>query len=152
MPLSHRAAASDRKSLRSANAAVELLLILPVLVLIVLGIVEFARAMTVGQALTDSARRGVQKAVREGASNEQVRQEVQAYLNRSLKVSESDLDVAIEVRPAGEAGEVRHDLTDARPKDLVRVSVKVPFDQVAYVAGLFLGGTTLEGHCDMRLR
>lgn len=149
---SRRAADCDRSCLRSANAVVELLLILPVLVLIVLGLVEFSRAMTVGQALTDSARRGVQKAVREGASNDQVRQEVQAYLNRSLKVSETALDVAIEVRPAGDASGVRHDLADARPKDLVRVSVKVPFDQVAYVAGLFLGGTTLEGHCDMRLR
>ncbi len=47
----------------SGQALVEMALILPVLLLVTLGIVEFARAFNAKQAVTDAAREGARHAV-----------------------------------------------------------------------------------------
>jgi Flp pilus assembly pilin Flp len=47
----------------SGAAAVEMALVLPVLILLVFGIIEFARAWNVRQTLTDAAREGARIAV-----------------------------------------------------------------------------------------
>src|SRR5688500_6232012 len=48
---------------RSGQAAVELALVLPVILILVVGIIEFGRAYHVKQVVTDAAREGARRAV-----------------------------------------------------------------------------------------
>ncbi len=125
-------------------------LVLPVFLLIVMGIVEFGRAMMVGQLLTNGARHGARRAVVEGSTNASVVTDIHDFLTTTLNVAAADLTVTIEVDPAPGNPDPADNLAVAQPKDLVKVTVTVPFDKVAYVAGSFLDGTTLRGHCAMR--
>ncbi len=123
---------------------------LPVFVLLVLGIVEFGRAMMVGQLLSNGARYGTQQAIEDGASNAGVAQDVRDFLSPSLKIPGCDIDVAIDVEAGPGNADPQNDLSRARPQDLVTVTVRVPFDRVSYLAGHFLSGTDLEGQCSLR--
>lgn len=135
---------------RTGAAVVELAIVLPVFLMIVLGIVEFGRAMMVGQLLTNGARHGARQAIIEGSTNAEIQQEIEDLLTSTLNIPASSLNVLIEVEPAPGNPDPADNLSVAKPKDLVKVTVSVPFDQVAYVAGRFLNGTTLRGHCVMR--
>jgi hypothetical protein len=52
-----------RRLNRSGQAAVELALVLPVLLLIMVGVLEFARAWNLHQTMTDAVREGARRAV-----------------------------------------------------------------------------------------
>ena len=54
---------SPRNGSRSGQALVEFAIIVPILLLILLGIVDFARAWNVYEVLTDAAREGAREAV-----------------------------------------------------------------------------------------
>jgi Flp pilus assembly protein TadG len=54
---------SRRISTASGQALVEMALILPVVLLLVLGMIEFGRAFNAHQAVTDAAREGARQAV-----------------------------------------------------------------------------------------
>src|SRR5690606_33312307 len=60
-----------RKQRRGA-ALVEAALVLPVFVGVTLGIVEFGRAMMIGQLVTNAAREGARLAIIEGSTNSDV--------------------------------------------------------------------------------
>ncbi|MFV0445509.1 MAG: TadE/TadG family type IV pilus assembly protein [Planctomycetaceae bacterium] len=135
---------------RRAAAVVEMALVLPVFLLIVLGIVEFGRAMMVGQLLTNGARHGARRAIIEGSTNTGVENEITDFLTTTLNVPASALTIVIDVEPGPSNPDPADNLAVAQPKDLVKVTVTVPFDQVAYIAGNFLGGTMLRGQCSMR--
>ncbi|MEZ6065468.1 MAG: TadE/TadG family type IV pilus assembly protein [Planctomycetaceae bacterium] len=135
---------------RRAAAVVEVAIVLPIFFLIVMGIVEFGRAMMVGQLLTNGARLGARRAIVEGATNSQVESEVTDFLTQTLNVAASDLTITIEITPAPGNPDPANNLSAAGTKDLVRLNVTVPFDKVAYAAGNFLTGTNLQGQCAMR--
>lgn len=138
------------RSRRDGAAVVEMALVLPVFLLIVMGIVEFGRAMMVGQLLTNGARHGARRAIIEGSTNSAVETEITDFLTATLNVPVSALTVVIEVEAGPGNPDPADDLGVAQPKDLVKVTVTVPFNQVAYIAGDFLSGTTLRGQCVMR--
>ena len=75
-------------------------MVLPIFVMIVLGIVEFGRAMMVGQMVTNAAREATRLAIVDGSSNTSVTTWVTTFLNESLGVNTSDVTVAITVDPA----------------------------------------------------
>ncbi|MCA9053570.1 MAG: pilus assembly protein [Planctomycetaceae bacterium] len=125
-------------------------IVLPVFMLIVMGIVEFGRAMMVGQLLTNGARHGARRAIVEGSTNTGVETEIKDFLTSTLNVAAADIAVVVEVEPGPGNPDPADDLAIAQPKDLVKVTVNVSYDKVAYVAGSFLNGTLLTGHCAMR--
>jgi len=57
-----------RRLNRSGQAAVELALVLPIILLLAIGMLEFARAWNLHQALTDAVREGARRAVLAGPS------------------------------------------------------------------------------------
>jgi Flp pilus assembly protein TadG len=66
------------------QALVELALILPVLLLLIIGMMEFARAWNAKQVITDAAREGARLAVvQDGGSQAEVRAAIQTALNRA---------------------------------------------------------------------
>jgi Flp pilus assembly protein TadG len=69
---------------RRGQAMVEMALILPVLLLLVVGMLEFARAWNAKQVITDAAREGARLAVvQDGGTQAEVTAAIQAALNRS---------------------------------------------------------------------
>lgn len=135
---------------RRGAAVVETAVVLPVFLLIVMGIVEFGRAMMVCQLLTNGARHGARLAIVEGSTNAAVQQAIENFLTETLHVAAGDLAIQIEVEPAPGHPDPLDSLAAAQSKDLVKVTVSVPFEKVAYVSGTFLKSTTLSGQCAMR--
>jgi Flp pilus assembly protein TadG len=76
---------SGRAREEAGQAIMEMALILPVLLLLVLGIVEFGRAFNAKQAVNDAAREGARHAVvwDEAIDQDSVEAAVEAALNRA---------------------------------------------------------------------
>ena len=135
---------------RDGAAVVEVAFVLPIFLMVVWGIVEFGRAMMVGQMVTNAARHGVRIAVIDGSTNDSVRTAVTEFLVSSLGIDATDVDVAIAVDPAPGNTDPADNLVSAQSKDLCQVRVAVPYDEVSYMAGQFLRGADLVGQCTMR--
>lgn len=135
---------------RRGAAAVELAVVLPIFFMVVMGIVEFGRAMMVGQLVTNAARHGAREASIDGSTNATVTSSVQSFVSTSAGVPASDVVVEIVVEPGGGNPDPSDNLSLAQPKDICKVSVKVPYSKVAYVAGRYLAGKDLRAQCIMR--
>ena len=139
-----------KRSNRRGAAVVEMAMVLPIFVMIVLGIVEFGRAMMVGQMVTNAAREATRLAIVDGSSNTSGTTWVTTFLNESLGVNTSDVTVAITVDPAPGNEDPLDKIEDAQTRDLVTIQVEVPFDKVSYIPGDYLSGKKLKGRSAMR--
>ena len=135
---------------RRGAAAVEMAIVLPIFFMVVMGIVEFGRAMMVGQLVTNAARYGAREAAIDGSTNASVTTDVKNFVSTSVGVAASDVTVDIVVDPGAGNPDPADILTSALAKDICKVSVKVPYNKVAYVAGRYLAGKELKGTCIMR--
>jgi Flp pilus assembly protein TadG len=140
----------QRNQKRRGAAMVEMALVLPIFVTVVLGIVEFGRAMMVAQMCTNAAREGVRLAVLDSSTNAEVEQAVKDLMVSSAGVSAGNVTATITITPAAGNPNPGNNLSQAGTRDLVRVRVSVPFDQVAYVSGDWLAGKTLASEAAMR--
>ncbi|MDB4749618.1 pilus assembly protein [Rubripirellula sp.] len=70
-------------SQRAGAAAVEMAIVLPLLLILVFGIIEFGRAMMVQQILVNTAREAARRAVVPGATDEQVYGILDSYLENA---------------------------------------------------------------------
>jgi Flp pilus assembly protein TadG len=129
---------------------VEMALVLPVFVMITLGIVEFGRAMMVGQLVTNAAREGARLGVVDGSTNNGVETFVKNFLHETVNVATGDVAVTITVTEAPGNPAAGNTIEAASAKDLVTVKVQLPFDKVSYVAGSYLNGKSLVGVSAMR--
>jgi Flp pilus assembly protein TadG len=106
--------ARDRKRWRNrpGAAAVELGLVMPILILILFWIIEFARAWNVRQTLTDAAREGARIAVVNNAflTSTQIRDSVENVVRRTASNAGLDLTqltIATTNMGGGEAAQVQ---------------------------------------------
>jgi Flp pilus assembly protein TadG len=127
---------------------VELAVCLPVLVMIILGIIEFGRGMMVSELLNDSARVGARQAILAGSSNAAVTQTITTFM-QSTNVNSQAITVAITVTPATGNPDPANQIANAHTGDLCLIQVQVPFNQVSYIPGTYLVGKTLTGTCGM---
>ena len=133
----HKARRLSRK-MRPGAALVEFAIVAPVLFLLILGMIEFGRAVMVQQILTNASREGARRAILEHATATEVEDYVADYLTNTFVSG-----AAVTVAPG--------DLSDTGFGDPVTVTVSVPFDQVSWVpAPWFLGGKTLTAQSMMR--
>ena len=123
---------------------------LPLFLTIILGIVEFGRAMMVSQLLTNSAREAARQSVMNGSTNAETEKIVRDFLTDTLGVSPADITVTITVTEAPGNSPCGNDVSLAQRRDLCTVIVKVPFDKVSFVAGEYLTSKQLLGQCAMR--
>jgi Flp pilus assembly protein TadG len=135
---------------RRGAALVEMAIVMPLFLMIVLGIIEFGRAMMVGQMVTNAAREGARLAVVEGNSNTIVTSYVQDFLQRSLNCSGGDVSVAISITPAAGNTTSGNEVSNAQSRDLVTVTVQVPFNKVNFIPGDYLAGKNISGRATMR--
>ena len=135
---------------RRGAALVEMAFVLPVFMMVTLGIIEFGRAMMVGQLITNAAREGARLGIIDGNTNAEVIASIQSFLQQSANIPAADLTIDITVTPEQGNPDPGNEVSNALPKDLVSVYVSVPFDKVSYISGNYLNGKTLSGRSSMR--
>jgi Flp pilus assembly protein TadG len=135
---------------RRGAAIVEMALVLPIFFMVVLGIVEFGRAMMVSQMVTNAAREATRLAIIDGSTNTSVTTWVEEFLGDSINVEASDVTVTITVVAAPGNDDPLNQVANAQARDLVTVIVSVPFDEVSYVPGSYLNGKNLSARSSMR--
>ena len=135
---------------RRGAAAVEMAIVLPIFFMVVMGIVEFGRAMMVGQLVTNGARYGARLSAVDGATNASVTTSVKNFVASSVGTPAANVTVTITVDPGPGNPDPNDVLAVSQSKDICMVTVKVPFNKVAYVAGKYLVGKDLKGQCVMR--
>jgi Flp pilus assembly protein TadG len=115
---------------RDGAAAVEFAVVVPVLIILVFGMIEFSRLMMVEQVLDNAAREGCRRAVLNTATTSDVNTVVTNYLNNS--------------GISGESITVSPDPSTASAGTAITVTVSVPFSSVSWLPHpMFLGGATL---------
>lgn len=135
-PCKQRGAAHATNS-RRGTAVVEFAVIAPLFFLLLFGIIEFGRALTVQQILTNASREGSRRAIVEDATVTEVQQVVDDYLSGA-----SISGTTVNVSPSS--------LDSVGLGDPVRVTLSVPFSSVSWVPGWFLGDRTLTASTTMR--
>lgn len=140
----------NRRHDRRGAAIVEMALVLPIFFGVVLGIVEFGRAMMVSQMVTNAARESTRLAIIDGSTNSTVETWAKDFLNSSINVAASDVTVTITVVAAPGNDDPNNQIGSAQARDLVTVNISVPFDKVSYVPGSYLNGKNLTAQSSMR--
>jgi len=141
-------ATSNRPHIKTANrrrwqrtrlgaAVTEFAIVAPVFFMMVVGFIEFGRALMVQQVLINASRVGARQAITTGATQSEVTSSVEDY-TESLAVP----GVNVSVSPSP---------TDADPGDPITVTASVDFNEVSWMASpWFLGGATLSASSEMR--
>ena len=125
-----------KRAKRRGAAVVEFAVVAPVLLLFVLGIIEFGRMVMAQQLITNAAREGARIAIVPGSSTSQVTSKVSSYLS-TASIS-------------GATTTVSPDPSAATYGSTVTVTVSLPFSSVAWSPPFFLGSKTLIANCAMR--
>ncbi len=120
-------------------STVEFALVLPALMLVIFGIVEFGRVFMVHQMLTSAAREGARVASMPGADNSAV----QAAIDQELASAGLTAD-SFEFTPS--------DVSTAGRNNPVTVRVQINYESIAWAPGFIPGltGMQLEGVVIMR--
>ena len=126
---------NQRRKIRGA-AAVELAVVLPVILTLLFGIIEFGWIFMVGQTLTSAAREGCRIAVLPGAVDADITEKVNGCM-QSAGMQVQDYELSI---------------THATPADPTEVVVvTIPYSKISLVGGYFgMGDRNLQGYAAMR--
>jgi Flp pilus assembly protein TadG len=136
-PNSKRTVLQQRRPRRRGIAATEFAIVAPVFFLMVIGFIEFGRALMVQQVLINASRVGARMASTTSATTATVTSAVQSYAN---SVSVSGVSVSVSPDPA-----------TASVGTPVTVTTTVPFSNVSWMSSpWFLGGKTLTANSQMR--
>ena len=115
---------TDTSTVRGA-AVVELAVVLPLLLTLVFGIIEFGWIFMVRETLTNASREGCRVAVLQGSTQQNVTDQVAASMAGAGLTSYSV------------------DITSSTPGNPTEtVTVKMPYADVSLLAGYFFGGST----------
>jgi Flp pilus assembly protein TadG len=135
---------------RRGAAVVEMALVLPIFLMVVFGIVEFGRALWVGNMVTNAAREGARLGILDGTTNSEIRTAIQSFLSESLNISPGSVTTTITITPAPGNANPGNECANARARDLVNVTVTIPFSAVSLLPGKYLGSSQLIGRSAMR--
>jgi Flp pilus assembly protein TadG len=122
---------------RLGAAATEFAIVAPVFFLMIIGFIEFGRALMVQQVLINASRVGARQATTAGATTAQVQTAVQAYTSG---VAVNGVVVTVSPEPS-----------TAVAGSTITVNASVPFSSVSWMkSAWFLGGKTLKASSQMR--
>lgn len=115
----------------------EFAIVAPVFFMMVIGFIEFGRALMVQQVLINASRVGARMATTTGATSGAVQSAVQEY---TTGVAVPGVNVAVSPNPAS-----------APAGTVITVTASVPFNNVSWMTSpWFLGGKTLTANSQMR--
>lgn len=136
---------------RRAAAMVEMALVLPIFLTVLMGIIEFGRGMWIGNMVTNAAREGARLAVLDGSTNTQVRQAIKDFLTSAVGTSAAtETVITITITPAQGNPNPNNECGNCASRDLIAVTVTLPFNSIAMVPGSYLSSTNLTGRSAMR--
>ena len=124
--------------------------VLPIFMLVLLGIVEYGRAVMVSQLVSNAAREGARRAILNGSTNPEVETHIQDLLVETCRVSPSDISVQITIQPGLDNDDPANNLALSNEGDLVSIRVLIPFQAVSYIRSRYLGAISLNGMATMR--
>ena len=131
---------STYRASRRAAVTLEFALVFPVLLLVILGVIEFSRAFLTEHMLTIATREAARLASLEGSTVEEVQAVLHSYLTPG-RIGTDVLDVEISPQV----------LSETESGDWVTVSVAVRFEDVSPLSTpFFLAGRVLRAQCTMR--
>ena len=146
MNINHKTQEQNRQGM----AIVEMALVLPLFMMLVLGIVEFGRAMMVSNLITDAAREGARLAASSDSTNSEVIALVQSSLLETVGVDPGNVSISLTVDPGPNNADPNDNLSLAQKRDICRVEVSVPFSKVSFIPRNHLGEKSLTGKSVMR--
>ena len=97
---------------RRGAAMVEMAVCFPIFMLMLLGIIEFGRALMVSQLVTSAARLGCRAAIIDGATNSDVEADIRNTVTNTVGCNATDVSVTISVTSLS-TGNVSDDLSAA---------------------------------------
>jgi Flp pilus assembly protein TadG len=123
---------------RRGAAVVEFAIVAPLFFLLVFAMIEYGRMVMVSQIITNASREGARQAVLDGATNSEVTNAVDEFLESS----------SIQ---GAEVTTIPSDISTAVYGDAVTVSVSIDFDQVSWIPSpMYLGGQEIKASTVMR--
>lgn len=123
---------------RRGGVAVEMAILLPLLLILTFGIIEFGRMMQVSHQLTVAARTAARRASLPGATNEEV-------------VAAATAQLAPYLPPVFVVDVTPEDLTEVTAGQPVSVRVHVPWESVELIGFFpFTSGMSLESFSEFR--
>lgn len=126
-----------RRNRRRGAAVTEFAIVAPIFFMMVIGFIEFGRALMVQQVLINASRVGARMASTTGATSTAVQSAVQSYASG---VAVPGVTVAVTPNPA-----------TAAAGTAIKVTTSVPFNNVSWMGSpWFLGGRTLTANSQMR--
>ncbi len=126
-----------RRRDRRGAAVTEFAIVAPVFFLMVIGFIEFGRALMVQQVLINASRVGARQAITTTATTSAVQSAVAEYASG---VAVPGVQVSVSPNPAS-----------AAPGTLITVTTTVAFNEVSWMpAPWFLGAKTLTADSKMR--
>ena len=134
---------------RTGSAIVEVAVCFPVFMLILLGIIDFGRAMSINQMLNSAARIGCRAAVLDGSTNTSVSDMVKKQVADTLGCGLGSVTVAI-AATSSTTGAALSNVSAANTGDLVEIDVLVPFSVVSWSVKQWLATANIRGECSMQ--
>ena len=121
---------------RQGGTLVEFAIVVPFLILVLLGMMEFGRILTIQQNLTTAAREGAREATLPGATEDSVASVVNDYTNQ---MPTQNLQVTISP-----------DLEDAKSGEVITVNVTAAANSMTGFGNRWFGGMGLSASAAMR--
>ena len=131
---------------RGGAAAVEFALLLPVLVTTTFGSLDYGRAFMVMQELTNASRASARVGVVPGNGFAQIKAAASTALTAAGISGAPDPTVAVQASGSSTwvpATSTSDTVATANPGDAIKVTVNVPYQNVAWITGVFINGGTI---------
>ena len=128
---------------------VEVAVCFPVFLLILMGIIEFGRAMSVNQMLNSASRIGCRAAMLDGSTNSSVTSTVKTHVTSTIGCQQSSVTVTI-TATSSQTGLPLSDVSAASTSDMIKINVSVPFADVSWSVKDWMGTSTIRGQCSMQ--
>jgi Flp pilus assembly protein TadG len=126
-----------RRALRRGASATEFAIVAPVFFMMIIGFIEFGRALMVQQVLINASRVGARMASTTGSTSSSV---TTAVTNYTTAVAVPGVTCTVSPNPA-----------TAAAGTVITVTTSVPFSSVSWMnVPWFLGGKTLTANSQMR--
>ena len=128
---------------------VEVAVCFPVFLIILMGIIEFGRAMSVNQMLNSASRIGCRAAILDGSTNSSVTSTVKTHVTSTIGCQQSSVTVTI-TATSSQTGLPLSDVSAASTSDMIKINVSVPFADVSWSVKDWMGTSTIRGQCSMQ--
>lgn len=144
-----RSSSNTNSRQRTGTAIVETAFMLPILLGITFGVVEFGRALMVSNLITNAAREGTRLGIVRGITTAEVQAAVIDQVLKTVGTTITISNVVVEITPYPGNPDPNDETANAQTRDLVVVEVNVAYDDVGYFFR-YLAGITLKGQSAMR--